>query len=99
MDERPHFKDIATKEDTGGLEGKKVKFETIVNREILITDFECRKSNYQSGEYMILQFKDNNEVRVTFTGAGVIRAQLERHREQLPLWATIVKKNRYYTLS
>jgi hypothetical protein len=98
MDERPHFKDIATKEDTGGLEGKKVKLESILSKEILITAFECRRSRYQN-EYMILQFRDGDDLKVTFTAAGVIRKQLERHQEQLPFWTIIIKKNKYYTLS
>jgi hypothetical protein len=98
MDERPHFHDIATREDTGGLEGKKVKLETILNKEILITDFDCRQSHYQN-EYMILQFRNGDELKVTFTAAAVIRKQLERHKDQLPFWTTIIKKNKYYSLS
>lgn len=98
MDERPHFKDIATREDIGGLEGKKVKLESILGKEVLITNFECRRSRFQN-EYMILQFRDGDELKVTFTAAGVIRKQLERHRDQLPFYATIIKKNKYYTLS
>ena len=99
MNDHPHFKDFADVQEIGGLEGKKANIESILNKEVLITDFQFRKSHYRDEDYMIVQFENGNDLRVIFTAAGVIRKQLERHRDKLPFYGVIIKKNKYFTLS
>lgn len=99
MNDYPHFKDFADEDEKGGLEGEKVSIENILNKEILITDFQFRQSHYYSGDYTILQFRNGDGLKVVFTATEVVKKQLERHRDQLPFYGTIVKKNKYFTLS
>ncbi len=97
MNDYPHFNDF--EDERGGLEGEKVNVEDILNKEILVTDFQFRQSHYHKGDYMILQFRNDGELKVVFTATEVVKKQLERHKDQLPFYGTIVKKNRYYTLT
>lgn len=99
MNEYPHFKDFADAQDNDALEGKKANIESILNKEILITDYQFRKSRYYDGDYIILQFQNGDGLNVVFTAAGVIHKQLERYKDRLPFYGTIVKRNKYFTLS
>jgi len=99
VSEYPHFRDIADAEEIGGLEGEKVKIESILDKEVLITNFQLRQSHYQKGDYMILQFQSGGGLKVAFTASEVIRKQVDKHKDQLPFRGTIIKKNRYFTLS
>jgi len=99
VNDYPHFKDFADAQETGTLEGKKANIESILNKEILITGYQFRKSHYHEGDYMIVQFQNGDDLKIVFTAAGVIRKQLERHKDQLPFYGSIIKKNKYFTLS
>lgn len=99
MNEHPRFKDFAGAEEMGGLEGDKVKIDSILNKEILITDYQLRTSHFKEDSYIIIQFHDEGGFKVIFTAASVIRKQIERHKDRIPFYGTIVKKNKYYTLS
>ena len=99
MNDYPRFKDFADEDERGGLEGEKVSIKDILDKEILITAFQFRQSHYYGGDYMILQFQNGNGLQVVFTATEVVKKQLERHKDQLPFYGTIIKKNRYYTLS
>jgi len=99
VNDYPHFKDFADEDERGGLEGEKVNIENVLDKEILITNFQFRQSHYHEGAYMILQFRNDGELKVVFTATEVVKKQLERHKDQLPFYGTIVKKNRYYTLT
>ena len=69
------------------------------NKEILITDYQLRTSHFKEDSYIIIQFHDEGGFKVIFTAASVIRKQIERHKDRIPFYGTIVKKNKYYTLS
>lgn len=84
------------------LDGDKVKIETILNREILITGCSIKRSKYDknsSGKFLTLQFELEGKKQVFFTGSDVLIEQLEKYGEQVPFLATIKKIDRFFTLS
>ena len=99
MNNYPRFRDFAREEHP--LEGKKKRLDNILNIEILIHDFKISKSKIREGNYATIQFSlnGNNEKYVVFTGSQVIIDQLEKYKDKLPFYATIVKKYNYYSLS
>lgn len=48
---------------------------------------------------MTLQFKLNDRKHIIFTGSDVLIGQVEKYESEIPFLATIVKINRYYTLT
>ena len=97
-----HFCDFANEPEA--LEGKKVRLDDVVNREIKILGYSVKPSKYghnKSGKYLTLQFEftESEETHVLFTGSDVLVGQMERYGEELPFISTIKKVNRYYTLS
>jgi len=93
------FKDFS---DEKALEGEKLKMDDILNKEILIKDFNIKKSRYsknETGMYLMLQFELNGETKVLFTGSDVLIKQLQKYKEHIPFMAILKKINKYYTLS
>lgn len=97
-DEFPHFKDFA-EQDKGPLEGKKKKIVEILNKEILITNFQIKKSKIKDGNYATIQFENGGEKHVVFTASGPLMEQLERHKDKMPYHVTIIQRYNYYTMS
>lgn len=93
----PRFADFADEEQP--LEGKKKKLEDVLNIEILITDFRISKSKYNERDYITIQFENDNSKSVIFTGSSILIKQMERYKDKLPFYATIAKRNKYFTLT
>jgi len=94
------FSDFATEQPP--LEGGKLKIDSILNQEIEITGCRfgsTRHSKNKSGQYLTLQFVINHEKHIVFTGSDVLIGQMEKYEKEIPFLATIVKINRYYTLT
>lgn len=94
------FSDFATEEKP--MDGSKVRLDDILNKEIEIKAFKLANSRFsknQSGKYATIQFVNEGELKVLFTGSDVLISQLEKYENELPFIATIIKINRYYTLS
>ena len=94
------FSDFAEEEKP--LDGYKAKIEDILDKEIEIRNFKLANSNFsknQSGKYATIQFVCNGELRVLFTGSDVLIDQLKKYKKEIPFMSTIIKINRYYTLS
>jgi len=87
------------------LEGAKIEIDNVLNKEIIITGFIIDDSKFKktgNDKYERIQFKYNNKKDdsfVIFTGSTVLRRQLEEHRDHIPFITTIIKINRYYTMS
>ena len=100
MEKKYHqFKDFS---DEKSLEGEKLKLDDVLNKEILIKDFDLKKSSYsknETGLYLTLQFELEGEIRILFTGSDVLIRQMQKYKEHIPFLATLKKINRYYTLS
>lgn len=85
------------------LEGKKIRIDDIVNKEIKIMAFSIRNTKFPKDgrtNYIAIQFEIENETKVVFTGSEILTRQLKEYQHELPFIAMIKKKfNRYYTLS
>lgn len=95
----PHFSDFS--EEDKVLDGDKSSIAKVLNQEILILNFRSgNRSKYKEGEeYTTIQFMQDGEKYVLFTGSEVLTDQLERYEKHLPFYATIVQINSYYTLT
>lgn len=94
------FSDFA--KEPVALEGDKIKLDDLVNREVVITGFNVKKSQYGkniSGKYLTLQVRVDDATKICFTGSDVLIGQIEKYQDEIPFVATIRKINRYYTLS
>ena len=61
-----------------------------------------RASKYEknkTGQCLMLQLLVDNEKRVLFTGSDVLIDQMKKYGYNVPFLATIIKIDRYYTLS
>lgn len=81
-----------------GFEGDKIKINKIMNREIVIHDFEIKDSKVfadrGSGKCLKLQISFNNEKHIVFTsGASLIEAIQQIPEKGFPFTATIVEEN------
>ncbi len=87
------------------LEGAKIDIDNILNEEIIITGFKIGDSKFKkpgNDKYERIQFEYSSKKEgrfVFFTGSTVLRRQLEEHGDRIPFITTIIKINRYYTMS
>jgi hypothetical protein len=97
------FSDFAEERVT--LDGPKMKIEEAVNREMVVTGCNIKKSKYgrnNSGKCLTLQFSflDNpDDKRIIFTGSDVLIEQIEKYGEEMPFQTTIKRIDKYYTLT
>jgi len=95
------FSDFA--QEDGPLEGGKVRLDSILNVEIQITGYRIQESKYngknKTGKCLTVQFEQDGEQRVFFTGSDVLIQQFERYGDEIPFLATVKKVNKHYTLS
>ena len=97
-DEYPHFSDFA-EDECAPLDGEKKKIVDVLNKEILITKFQVKKSKIKDGNYATIQFKNGGMEYVIFTGSGPLMDQLEQYKAKMPFFTTIIQKYKYYTMS
>lgn len=82
------------------LDGDKVKIESIINQEILITGYRITKSKQsEDGKCLMLQFEIDENKNIIFTGSNVLINQIEKYNSEIPFLTTIRKINRYYIFS
>ena len=80
--------------------GNKKRLDDILNREITVVDFRLRKSTKRDGtECLQMQFVLDDEVCVLFTGSSVLINQIKEAKDNIPFVGTVVKMDRYYSLS
>lgn len=86
--------------ETLPLDGEKVKIETIVDKEILVTGYKITSSKQNEGEHCLtLQFQEDAQTMIVFTGSKVLIEQIEKYNSEIPFLTTIRKINRYYSFS
>ncbi len=93
----PKFKDFA--EEEGPLEGKKRKIDEILNTEILIIGYRIGSSKYKNRDYLTLQFINDGNKYIVFTGSDVLMRQIRKYEAKIPFYTKIVRINNYYTMS
>ena len=93
------FSDFA--EDDRPLAGEKVKIDSILNQEIVITGYRVTESKFKnnSPKCLMVQFTKGEAQHVFFTGSSVLINQLEKYGDEIPFIATVRKIERYYTLT
>lgn len=76
----------------------KVKFSDLIDKEIIIKDFQILPSKFGKGEFaVVLASFPNREEFFTITSSQVIMKQLNEIKEKLPVKATVKKVKKYYT--
>jgi len=84
------------------IEGEKIRLDEIINKEIIITDYDIKGTKFsdnKSGKCLTLQFEIERMTRVIFTGSDVLIKQIEKYKEHIPFLTVIKKIKRYYTFS
>ena len=84
------------------LEGDKVKIDSILNQEILVTGHKVKKSKYKkenSEQCLTVQFEIDEHKKIFFTGSNVLMDQIEKYACEIPFLAIVKKIDRYYTFS
>ena len=100
MEQRKHFSDFA--QESGPLDGSKVKIDEILNKEIEVIGFKLKESKYtksNSSQCLTIQFIMDGSRHVVFTGSSVLMEQMKKYQDEIPFIATIKKIDKYYTLS
>ena len=100
MSDSKRFSDFAEEEKP--VDGDKVKIESILNKEIRVTDYKVKKSQYaknNSEQYLTVQFEVDGTKKIFFTGSCVLLDQLEKYGHEMPFLTTVKKVDRYYTFS
>ena len=92
------FSDFASNDK---LDGKKIKIDDILNKEIIIKNYTTKKSKYskEDDDYLTLQLEMNNENYILFTGSKVLLDQIIKYKENIPFITTIKKIDRYFTFT
>lgn len=94
------FSDFA-KEDLP-LDGKKLRIDEVVNREIKIIGHKITGSKYNksnSSECLTLHFEMDGENFILFTGSSILIEQTVKYKDEIPFLTTIKKVDKYYTFS
>lgn len=81
--------------------GDKVNLRDILDIPIVVTDFKTDKSKFKTEVYVAIQFHKvgETETRVVFTGATVLKEQLETYQEYIPFETTIRKIGKFYSFT
>lgn len=96
--EYQHFRDFANDEKIP-LEGEKKKIHDILDKEILITNFQIKKSKIKEGSYATIQFKNDGVKYVIFTASGPVMEALEKYKDRIPFRTTIIQEYKYFRMS
>ncbi|MDR0741377.1 MAG: hypothetical protein LBF28_01225 [Rickettsiales bacterium] len=80
--------------------GTKKRIDEILNKPILVADFRITDSKRRAGTKCLqVQCVIDGEICVFFTGSFVLIEQIQAVAENLPLRASLVKIDKYYSFS
>jgi hypothetical protein len=93
------FKDLAVKEVSTGLEGNKIPIDTILNRTIIVEDYQIKPSKFEkktgNGMCLYLQFKMNDYRHIVFTSSICLMEMIQQiSKDHFPFETTITKKDK-----
>lgn len=94
------FSDFSTEETL--LIGDKVKIETIIGKEIIITGYRITDSKFKEKNHVkctTIQFSIDDIQKIFFTGSEVLMNQIEKYKNEIPFLTIIIKNQRYYTFT
>ena len=98
----PHKKFSDFAQESEPLDGAKLKIDSIINKEILVTGFRIKKSKFKAdgaSRCLTVQFLLEGQKYVIFTGSSILTDQAERYQSEVPFIATVKKVGQYYTFS
>ncbi len=94
------FKDLGVEIDSAPMLGEKIKINRVINHEIEVLDYAVNESKFKEksgNEYLKLQIRFNDEVRVLFTGASMlIKAIRKIDKDKLPFKTIIIEQSGFY---
>jgi hypothetical protein len=90
------FSDFA---DEKPFKGDKICINDVLNKQIIIKDFRITPSKFNNGECVSMQIEYNGRDRVIFTGSVALANQCRKYEGKLPFLTTIIRTNRYYSMS
>jgi len=93
----PRFCEFA--DEKPQLDGIKKKISDVLNTEILVIGFRIGDSKYKDKKYLTLQFENNGEIYILFTGSEVLMGQAQKYEDKTPYYVTIVQRGEYYTMT
>ena len=79
------------------LEGNKVKIDSMLNQEVLVTGYNIKRSKYikeDNDKCLTIQFEINDVKKIIFTGSNVLIEQIEKYKNEIPFIAIIKKIDR-----
>lgn len=94
------FSDFA--DEPTSLEGDKIKIDDILGQEVEILQYRISDSKYpkcNSSQCLTIQFRIKDKIMIFFTGSNILIKQMKKYGDKCPFFATVVKINRYYSLS
>ena len=90
------FSDFA---DEKPFRGEKIPINDVLNEQIIVKDYRITPSKYNNGECVSMQIEFRGRDRVIFTGSTALANQCRKYGDRLPFLTTIIKTNRYYSMS
>src|SRR6218665_3713920 len=94
------FSDFGIKTDVQRFTGEKIKIERILNRQIIVHDFEINKSKYSDGDCLFIQLEIDNTRRVLFTGSRNLLEMIQKiPKSEFPFTTAIIKDEKYFEFS
>ena len=94
------FSDFA--QDERIIDGEKLNIASILNKEIMVIGYRIKNSKYAKSNYekcLSLQFEIDGTKFVAFTGSNVLIDQIEKYKDEIPFFTTIIKIDKYFTFS
>lgn len=90
------FSELGIKPVVNHFTGDKVKLSKILNKEIIVTDFNVKPSQFK-GSVLQLQIEIDSKKHVVFTGSTVLIDQIDKvPKASFPFKTTIVEENEHY---
>lgn len=91
------FKELGIKNNVNAFIGEKIKIERILNKEIIVHNFEIKPSKFEGQKLLTMQIQIGEEKRVIFTGSKVLIDLIVLvSKSDFPFKTTIVKENEYF---
>jgi hypothetical protein len=94
------FKEMGITAERKSFVGDKIKLERLLNREIIIHDFEIKESKIKdkgTGKCLYLQIEIKNEKHVVFSGSAYLMDMITQVPDNgFPFETTIVKINDHF---
>ena len=93
------FKELGIKPKHQNFTGEKINISRVFNKEIIIHEYRIVDSKYQKNteKCMHLQIEIDNQMRVLFTGSGVLMDTITKvSPEDFPFAATIEKVGEHF---